>query len=42
MVSYLTLLQSFVIFIVIILWAWAVVDLLRRELFGSELTKWSL
>lgn len=40
MVSSITLLQAFVIFIVIVLWAWAVVDLLRRELSGSELTKW--
>lgn len=35
-----TFLQLSVIFIVILLWAWAVVDLLKREISGSELTKW--
>ena len=42
MVSSITLLQAFVIFIVIGLWAWAVYDLLKRELSGPELTKWVL
>jgi len=40
MVFSITFLQAFVIFIVIGLWAWAVVDLLKRELSGPELTKW--
>jgi hypothetical protein len=33
-------LQLSVIFIVILLWAWAVVDLLKKEISGAELTKW--
>jgi len=40
MVFPLTFLQTSVVFIVILLWAWAVVDLLKRELSGPELTKW--
>jgi hypothetical protein len=40
MISSISFFQASVIFIVILLWAWAVIDLLKRELSGPELTKW--
>lgn len=34
------ILEFFVLLAVLVLWVWAVVDLLKRDLFGPELTKW--
>lgn len=34
------ILEFFVLLAVLVLWVWAVVDLLKRDLCGPELTKW--